>query len=371
MSGPLSTPQLDAALEHAVALGEHSLQVAAYSGDELIIDTWIGDIDERTVFPIFSVSKAVTALAVHLQVERDFVDLAAPIARYWPEYGAAGKDAITVEQVLCHRAGVPQMPAEITPELLGDWDWVCTRLAELEPLFAPGTTNAYHSLSFGWLLGEVVRRTDPHGRSFAAFVTDELCAPLGVQSFWFGIPPEVEPRVARLIFPEPPPPPSALANLAVPPQVALAPEAFNRSDVHAACIPAVGGVADARSVARLFAVLANGGRPLLSEQRVSSMLQPRPDFELDDETYGRRLPVGVGGLWIEAPGVVPLGYDGGVLCHPGVGGTLGWAEPATGLAVAICHERMFAAVPEHPFSAIADAIRAALAAPTRSASIPT
>lgn len=362
MTGRVSTPQLDAALEHAVALGERSLQVAAYHGDELVVNAWIGEIGEDAVFPVFSVSKAITALAVHVQCERGLVDLDAPMARYWPEFGIRGKQAITMRQVLSHRAGVPQMPTEVTPEMLGDWEWVTSRLAEQEPLFEPGTTNAYHSMSFGWLLGEVVRRTDPRGRSFSRFVEEELCAPLDVDSFWFGIPAQVEPRVVPLSFPDPPSPPPPTASLAVPPAVALGPEVFNRADVHAACIPAVGAIADARSLARLVAPLATGGEPLLSAHRVRGLLEPRPDFELDDQTYGFRIPVGIGGLWIEAPGVLPAGDHRLVLGHPGVGGAIAWAELDTGLSAAICHDRMFAAVTEHPFAAVGEAIHAALEA---------
>jgi CubicO group peptidase (beta-lactamase class C family) len=355
----ITMPGIEAGLRRAVELGERSVQVAAYLGDELIVDAWIGDIDDSTVFPVFSVSKGITALAVHLQAERGLLDLDAPLAHYWPEYAQNGKEGITARQVLSHRAGVPQMPADVTPESLGDWEWVTRRLAEVEPLFPPGTTNAYHSLSFGWLLGEVVRRTDPEGRPFGRFVHEELCEPLGVDSFWFGIPAGVEPRVAVLSFPDPPPPapPDAPATLAVPQQVALVPEVFNRTDVQRACIPAVGGIANARSLARLFSPLANrgaiGGVSLLSGERVAGLLEQRPDFDADDATYGRRLPVGVGGFWLEAPGVA----EGVVICHPGAGGAVAWAEPDLGLAVAVCHDRMFGVVPEHPFGAIARGVR--------------
>jgi CubicO group peptidase (beta-lactamase class C family) len=143
--------------------------------------------------------------------------------------------------------------------------------------------------------------------------------------------------------------------------VALGPEVFNRRDVQRGVVPAVGAVANARSVARFFALLAGGGEldgvRLLSEERVRSFLEPRPDFDSDDLMYGRRLPVGAGGLWLEAPGVTPDGGLGHVLCHPGVGGVIGWADLDTGLAVAICHDRMFGAVGEHPFAAIGDAVR--------------
>jgi CubicO group peptidase (beta-lactamase class C family) len=354
---------IDAALRRAVELGEHRVQVAAYLGDELIVDAWIGDIDGSTVFPVFSVSKGVTALAAHVQAERGLLDLDTPIAHYWPEYAQNGKERITPRHVLSHRAGVPQMPSDVTPETLGDWDWVTTRLAELPPLTPAGTTNAYHSISFGFLLGELVRRTDPAQRPFATFVQEELCVPLGADSFWFGIPAGVEPRVSPVSFPDrpPAPPPHAPVNLAVPPPVALGPDVFNRADVHRASVPAVGGIGNARSIARLFSPLANGGGSLLSEERVESLLEPRPDFDGPDVTYGTRLPVGVGGFWLEAPGVAD-GIDR-VLAHPGVGGSIAWAEPGTGLSVAICHDRMFLAVPEHPFTAIAEAVRAVVKQP--------
>jgi CubicO group peptidase (beta-lactamase class C family) len=364
----LETPAVRQALERAVELGERGVQVAAYLGDELIVDAWIGDeVDGETLFPVFSVSKAVTALALHVQAERGLIDYDAPLARYWPEYGTRGKEAVTVRQVLMHRAGVPQLPPETTPERLGDWEWMTGRLAEVEPLYEPGTVNAYHSVSFGWLLGEVVCRTDPRRRPFAEFVREELCEPLGVDAFWFGIPAQLEGSVATLTFPDPPPAPPAGAPplVAVPPGVQLVPEVFNRPDVQRGVVPAVGGIANARSVARLFGLLASGGElagtRLLSEERIRGFLEPRPDFDGDDLTYGRRLPVGAGGFWIEAPGVTPDGGLGHVLSHPGAGGAVGWADLDSGLAVAICHDRMFAVVPEHPFAAIGDAVRDAAA----------
>ncbi len=356
----VEAPAVRAALEHAVVLGERRVQVAAYVGDRLLVDAWIGEGDGETLYPVFSVSKAVTALAVHIQAERGLVDLDSAIARYWPEYAQQGKRSITVRHVLSHRAGVPHMPRDVTPERLGDWEWMTDRLAALEPRFPPGAVNAYHSLSFGWLLGEVVRRTDPQGRSFARFVRDEVCEPVGADSFWFGVPADAAPRVAELFFPEPPPTtaPDALVSEAVPPSVALAPPVFNRRDVQSAVVPAVGGVANACSLARIFGVLANGGSfagaRLMSAARVDGLFERRPDSEADDLTYGRPLPVGTSGLWLTAPGVAERGR---VLAHPGAGGTVAWAEPDLNLAVAICHDRMFGVVAEHPFAAIAVAVR--------------
>jgi CubicO group peptidase (beta-lactamase class C family) len=346
-----SSALVNDALERALAQGEIGVQISAYLEGEPLVDDWTGTfgddagtpVDGETLFPIFSVSKAVTATALHIQAERGLVDYEAPTAMYWPEYGTRGKERITVRHVLTHRAGVPQMPDDVTPELMCDWDWMIDRLADAEPVYEPGSHNTYLSMVFGWLLGEVVGRTDPRGRAFAQFVAEEIGAPLKMPSLYFGVPAGKERRVAKLSFPNrpPPPPEGSLVLRAVPPQVRLAPEAFNRRDVHGAVIPAVGAIATASSLVRLFAMLAGRGEldgvRLLSEDRVLSFLEPRSDVSEHDETYGRPMPVGVGGYWLAAPGGQA---EGRIISHTGAGGTLGWADVDTGLAVAFCHNRM-------------------------------
>lgn len=363
----ITTDRVESALAEVIeARGEVGLQVCAYRNGVPIIDTWRGhasadrarEVGPGTVFPIFSVSKAVTAFAIHLQAERGLVDPDAPIATYWPEYGTKGKEAITIRHVLTHRAGVPQMPADVTPERLSDWEWVTSRLTRVAPVFPPGSRNTYLSMTFGYLLGEVVRRTDPKGRGFATFVNEEIAGPLGMDSFWFGVPESEKHRVATLCFPGQPaePDPASLAAKAIPAQVALAPAAFNRADVQRSVVPAVGGVSNARSLVRLFALLAGAGEldgvRLLSAGRISALAAPRPDIDVPDETYGTVLPVGAGGFWVRIPGLVPPGTS--VIGHTGMGGSYAWAEPSTGLAVAICHNRM---VIQQPFTELVAAIR--------------
>jgi CubicO group peptidase (beta-lactamase class C family) len=356
-------PGLRAAIERSLQLGEVGVAVAAYLHGRLIADVWAG-VDRKTVFPIFSVTKAVVAVAVHMQAERGLLDYDDAVARHWPEYAAAGKDRVTVRQVLMHRAGVPQMPAGVTPELMTDWDWMVEHLAAIELLYPPGAVNAYHSMSFGWILGEVVRRTDYSHRPFGRWVEEEIFQPLGIEDFWIGIPEKDLDRVARLTFPRPnpPPPEGSPVRAAVPPQVGLMPDVFNRRDVQRACVPAVGGIGSARAVARFFALLANGGEldgvRLLSEVSVAAMLRPRDEADAIDRTYGRVMPLGAGGLWLAAPGVTAAEESGArILCHTGSGGSIGWADLDRRLAVAICHNRMFAAEPEPPFGAVGDAIR--------------
>ena len=379
-------------MARAVEMGEEGIQVVAYLGEDRIIDTWTGlasretgrAVDPGTIFPVFSVSKALTATALHIQAERGLVDYDAPIATYWPEFGVAGKKAITIRHVLTHRGGIPQMPDGVTPELMCDWDWVVGQIGELTPLWEPGSRNSYLALTFGWLLGEVVRRTDPEHRPFGQFVQDEICRPLGADSFFLGVPATERRRVATLYTEAYGRPPAAAApynHLALPPAIAPSPAVYNREDVQSACIPAANGVANARSVAKLFAMLANHGAfngvRLLSEARIESFTQLRPDPYQPDEVIGRPPLVGMGGYFLggEYPPAEPvIGNNPRTLCQPGGGQSIAWADPDLRLAVSICHNRMFRNMPprppaEHPFTAIGDAVRALVEERRRAASV--
>ena len=198
---------VQALLDRLVAEGrEIGVQVAAYRGEEVIVDCWAGvtrkdgaePVGPDTLFNVFSVSKAITATCVHLQADSGLIDYDAPLATYWPEFAAAGKEGVTVRHVLSHTSGVLRMPPEVTPALMCDWDWMCRRIAEMEPAFLPGSGSSYQSMTFGWLLGEIVRRTDPRHRPFGQFIREELAEPLGSTDLWFGIPDSAEPRVAIL-----------------------------------------------------------------------------------------------------------------------------------------------------------------------------
>jgi CubicO group peptidase (beta-lactamase class C family) len=146
---------------------------------------------------VFSTTKGITATCIHLLAERGQVEYDAPVARYWPAFGGSGKEAVTLRDALTHRAGVPQMPDGLTPGDLGDWDRICAGIAAEAPLWEPGTQTGYHAYTFGWILGEVLRRVD--GRPIARFVQEEICAPLGIRDLYVGIPDEAEARVAPLI----------------------------------------------------------------------------------------------------------------------------------------------------------------------------
>ena len=363
--------------------GEIGVQVAAYLDSELVIDQWGGladetsgqEVDGDTLFQVFSNVKAVTATALHIQAERGFVDYYQPVAKYWPEFGKHGKDKGTVFDALTHRIGVPLMPIGVTPELMCDWDWMVGQLADMHPLFEPGTRSGYMAYTFGWVVGEIVRRSDPLHRPVGQFIQEEICQPLGIDALWAGIPAEVEPRVAKLTnIPPPPPgapgmPPDSLRPRATPPEVATVQEVFGRPDVRQACIPGAQGIMNARSQARFYAMLANGGEldgvRLLSEHRVRTFHVPRPPSDYDPVS-GTPHNGTIGGFhFAGSPGMGAMGSNPLAFGHNGAGGSLGWADPTHRLAVAIQHNRMAAHGPpeESPLTPIGTAVRKALGIP--------
>jgi CubicO group peptidase (beta-lactamase class C family) len=373
--------RVQSAVEQAIGRGEIGVQVAAYLDGKLVIDVWGGIADKEsgrvvdgdTLFPVFSATKGVASTALHMQVERGFLSYDDPIVKYWPEFGVHGKDRATVRHALTHSVGVPGMPDGTTPEQMCDWDWMCRSIAGLKPEWEPGTKHGYHAYTFGWLVGELVRRTDLKRRPFGQYVQDEICAPLGIRSLWLGIPDDVEPRIARLQnMPPPPPgapapPPDALILRAIPPHLGVNQEIFGRPDVRRSCHPGAGGIMNARSLARHYAMHANGGEldgvRLLSAGRIDQIraLQSDAQDQVIPSAYRRGL-----GYWL---GGEPLNGNTGVIGrnpqafgHPGAGGAIGWADPDAGLAVAITKNRMHgAATPgDNPLVAIADTVREVL-----------
>ena len=375
------------AVDEAIGEGrEIGLQVAAYLNGELAVDVWAGmadettgrKVDQDTIFPTFSMAKPVTSVAVHIQAERGLIDYEKPVAHYWPEFGAHGKDKATVRNALGHRLGIPFMPEGVTVEQMCDHDWMCRALAEMEPVVEPGTIPSYMSYTFGWPLAELVRRTDQKRRPFAIFVQEEICQPLEIDGLWIGVPDSEAQRVAKLTNAAAPDeagplgPPGAKNHLKIPFEVGCRQEVFGRPEVRRACIPGANGMMTARSEARFFAMLAQGGElagvRLLSQDLVRSFSEPAQPhrFEPDPTSMSTWPFLGSGGLKINDHTLVQLqgvlGSNPRTLWHDGAGGSVGWADPDAHLAVAICHNRIFynKTADDNPFLPIAKAVRKAL-----------
>jgi CubicO group peptidase (beta-lactamase class C family) len=343
-----------AAVRDAIEAGaEEAVHVVVYHKGELALNVWGGlaDPDNNipatadTLYNVYSVTKAVAATALHIQAEKGLVEYDAPIAEYWPEFAQNGKAAATVRHALTHRAGVPLMPEGVTPELMCDSVWMAEAIAAMEPLAPPGERTLYQSMTFGWIIGEIVRRSDPKSRSLGQFVQDEIAKPLGLNDLWLGIPDSVASRVAVMSNRneyDPPPPEATLYARSMPYSVDLVPRVFGRADVQRACIAGVGGIFNARDEARFWAMLAGGGEldgvRLLSTERVANFSNLRDNGdEPDPVMFGMPIPISTGGYWLGGHRV----SGSRAIWHPGAGGSIGWADPDQNLAVAICHNRMF------------------------------
>src|SRR5882724_2391976 len=194
----------DAFAENFASRGEVGAAVTVVAAGETVVDLWGGTADTETGKPwerdtltmVFSSTKGATALAAHVLVVRGALDLDAPVARYWPEFAAAGKAEIPVRMLLNHQAGLPAIGPPMSEESMTDWEATVGALARQEPWWKPGTAHGYHAITYGFLVGEVVRRVS--GRSLGRFFHEEIAAPLGLD-FWIGLPESEEPRVARLI----------------------------------------------------------------------------------------------------------------------------------------------------------------------------
>lgn len=371
-----SSPIVEEAVAAMVGDGrEIGLQVCAWLDGKLAVDCWGGLADAATgspvggdtLFNVFSVTKAVAATALHIQAARGLVDYEARVADYWPEYAANGKQATTLRHILTHRAGVPQMPAGVTPELMCDWDWMTSRIAQLTPIAPPGEKALYLSMTFGWLVGEIVRRTDPAQRPFGDFVREEIALPLGAPDLWIGLPDSELPRVAVLTNAAPSDPAMLppLYTASMPPNVDLIPEVFELPDVRRAAIAGVGGVFSARSCARFWAMLAKGGEldgvRILPAELVATFNTPRSHAdEPDPVMFGAPVPLGIAGFWLGSEeGIAAPARHAHVLHHPGAGNSIGFADPVSKLAFAFTHNRMQAprTNAENTALILADAVR--------------
>jgi CubicO group peptidase (beta-lactamase class C family) len=340
--------------------------VAVWREGKLVADLWGGYADAArtkpwrrdTIANVYSTTKGVTALCALRLAERGALDLDAPAARYWPEFAANGKGAIPVRWLLTHQAGLPAVREPLPDTALFDWRATCDALAGQAPWWEPGTKHGYHAMTFGHLVGEIVRRID--GRTIGAYFREELARPLGLD-FHIGVPEAALPRCAELIpTPVAPGEKDALAAMATEGGGhSMTAAAFNnprqrRGTVNSeawrrAELPAANGHGDARSLATLYGILAwqggHDGVHVLSPewtQRASS----EQAFGKDAVLMGMPTRFGLGFMLRHA--MLPLGPNKGAFGHPGAGGSIAFADPEAGIGFAYVMNQMQAGLAGDP-----------------------
>jgi len=328
---------------------------AVYVEGRKVVDLWGGLADAQTDRPwtedtlvlVFSTTKGAAAVCANLLAQRGDLDLDATIAGYWPEFAAEGKGDITVRQLLSHQTGVVVIDEELTFDDVVAWTPVADALARQKPRWAPGTAHGYHATTFGWLVGELVRRVD--GRSIGEFFADEVAAPLGLH-FTIGTPPDMHARVARLHgqghggsdeegatstegldpaireLAEQFMGPDTLTGQAMstPGGVLAQDGGYNRPALWEAEIPASNGITDARSLARMYAALVGevDGVRILDEQQVAAAATRQ--IRGRDQILHIKSRFGLGFMLSSV--FAPYGSEAS-FGHAGMGGSVGFADP--------------------------------------------
>jgi CubicO group peptidase (beta-lactamase class C family) len=340
---------------------------SAYHQGRKVVDLWGGVADgdegrpweEDTIILVFSTTKGMTAVCANRLADQGALDVEAPVVRYWPEFGKNGKADIPVSYLLSHQAGLAWVDGDLTAEEALSWEPVIEALENQHPNWEPGSQHGYHATTYGWLVGEVVRRAA--GRTVGAYFRDEIAGPLGLDT-WIGLPEEQEGRVARLISmlpagisidalanPGEDPvlnliaqflgPDTMLGKALYAPGRALSDQdIWNTRAMRAAEVPAANGVTDARSLARLYASCIGevDGIRVLSPGQLETAITARtsgPNRVLLD------LDVQFGLGFMLRSSIIPLGGERS-FGHFGAGGSMGWADPDAGLAFGYVMNRM-------------------------------
>ncbi|HKV99464.1 MAG TPA: serine hydrolase domain-containing protein [Vicinamibacterales bacterium] len=358
----------EAFAENFTRRGELGGACCAYLHGEKVVDLWGGVRNKRTVEPwmpdtmvlVNSTTKGLAAMTMALAHSRGWLDYESPVSAYWPEFAQHGKAAITVRQLLAHQAGLFALDVPVSRNLVDDPDHLAEVLARQEPAWAPGTHQAYHAITLGFYESEILRRVDPQRRSLGQIFQDEIATPLGL---------DVYIRLPQWI------PNARLAELAPPGPLQMLfgfPLRFwlevinRRSNISRALrgselphdatsvyarnleIPSGGGVGTARGIARAYSVFATGGRELnLRPETLRLLAAPAlpPTFGFYDECMKSDAEFSLG--FMKSSATWTFG-SGAAFGSPGAGGSLGFADPVTGLGYAYVTSQMSTALTGDP-----------------------
>lgn len=328
---------------------ETGASFAAFHCGRLVVDLWGGFSDaartkawtQDTLANVWSSTKGICAVAAAMLVERGAFGYEDTVAAHWPEFAQNGKADITIAQILSHQAGLPGFAEQTSVADQCDWEGCCAKLARQKPAWEPGAATSYHAMTYGWLIGEVVRRAT--GASIGRFIAENIARPLDAALF-VGLPESQDSRAAEMIAPKHPVdtsvlpfPEAARMALVNPVQDPLAP---NTRAWRAAEIPAANGQASAMGLARLYAALAGGGTldgvKLMAPETVARMTAPATADGRQDMFLGFVDSWGMG-MAINTPGI--YGPNPRAFGHSGWGGSFGCADPDAAIAIGyVCNQ---------------------------------
>jgi CubicO group peptidase (beta-lactamase class C family) len=324
---------------------DYGAAVAVTIDGRQVVDLWGGHADRDrtqpwtrdTIVNVFSTTKGITAICAHRLVDQGLLDLDAPAARYWPEFAQNGKAGIPVRYLLNHRAGLHALRKPLGDDAFYHWDVMTAALAAEEPWWAPGTKHGYHAITFGWLVGEVIRRIT--GKKPGVYLRDEIATPLGIDCH-IGLDARDDSRCAQMIQSPPPPPDqinlfeyatknpeSVTGNAFMNPPTAMKLGAVNAREWRGAEIPAANGHTTARALARLYGALARGGE--VDDVRIMSPDAIRRCYteESDGNDAVLLVPTRFSSGFMLTQPHDPWGPNAHTFGHPGAGGSLGFADP--------------------------------------------
>ena len=340
-----------------------------------VLDLWGGHLDhertepwqENTIVNVFSTTKGIAAICLLQLIEKGLLDLDKPVADYWPEFAQNGKENIPVRYLFCHKSGLCGVREPLQPGAFSNWDLICDELAKQEPLWEPGSAHGYHAITYGHLVGELLRRID--GRTIGTYFREEIAEPLDLD-FWIGLPDSEFHRVSD-IYPSKPSPLQFLLPLIAKLPRFLLPgptkflvdfgdtskpvgAAFNNPPISSnegmeantkkwrnAEIPAANGHATARSIAKLYGVLANGGSlddfHLLSPDTIERGRETQSDGK-DLVLGGMHTRFGLG--FMLGTENVSMGPNPNAFGHGGAGGSLGFSDPDNHISLGFVMNQM-------------------------------
>ncbi|MET8609634.1 serine hydrolase domain-containing protein [Streptomyces misionensis] len=374
-------PVREAFAANFARLGERGAAVTVYRDGHRVVDLWAGTKDVDGTAPwqrdtaqiVRSATKGVAAAALLLLHQRGELDLDAPVGAYWPEFKAAGKEHTLVRHLLAHRAGVPVLDRPLTPAEAADPDLGAAAVAAQAPVWEPGTDHGYHAQTYSWLTGELVRRVT--GRPVGEWIADEITRPVGAD-VWLGLPEAERGRAGRVGDIEAPQesgalrlrPKRAVTEAYADPE-SLTRRAFaaitpmpdeNDPAYRAASLPASNGIATADGLARVYASLigeVDGGTRLFTP--ATTELARAEQSAGPDRVLVVNTRFGLG--YMLHGSASPL-LSPGSFGHPGRGGSLGFADPESGIAFGYVTGGFRASVTADPRAqSLVRALRTALA----------